>query len=209
MRLKLTYFLFVAFVLQIPFSSVHAQEKGKGFMVNVRTDKGEIPVRFYEVEHHAWLGYGDYLHPIVPVEMRGEIFIPDSVTTPEGHRLDVYTISQGAFQGCRNITKIHLPNTIQYISDRSFQNCSSLREITLPYLLKTIYPMPFEGCNALRRVFMSSPETPFVYMEGVFDEKSMATMTIISPSSKYRNNWYFSRCRYHMELIPSYSEQQP
>ena len=75
MRLKLTYFLFVAFVLQIPFSSVHAQEKGKGFMVNVRTDKGEIPVRFFEVEHHAWLGYGDYLHPIVPVEMRGEIFM--------------------------------------------------------------------------------------------------------------------------------------
>ena len=212
MRLKhLLFILFVASVLQIPFSLVNAQEKDNGFMVQVRTDKGEIPVRFHEDDgHHVVLGYGEFHHPVVPVDMKGEIFIPDSVTTPEGHRLEVYGISRGAFQGCKNLTKIHLPNTIRYISDYSFQDCSSLREIALPALLKTIYPMPFHRCDALRRIIMRGSTPPFIYAEGVFDEESIPTMTIVCPfdSSNQYHGGYFTKFRYYTELIPLYSEQQ-
>jgi len=209
--IHLTFTLFVASVLQIPFSPVHAEKKGKGFMVQVRTDKGEIPVRFYETEeHHAWLGYGEYNHPAIPIDMTGEIFIPDCVTTPDGHRLVVNGISRGAFQGCRNIAKIHLPNTIQYISDYSFQFCSSLREINFPGKLKVIYPLAFENCNALQRVFMRNINPPFVYAEGVFSERSRQTLTIVYYfTNKYVTDPYFSKFRYSTELIPSYSEQQP
>ena len=213
MRLKHQLFiLFVASVLQIPFSPVHAEDNDHGFMVKVRTDKGEIPVRFFvNNENRGCLGYGKYNHPIIPNDMTGEIFIPDSITTPDGQRLDVYAITRGAFQGCRNIGKIHLPNTIQYISDYSFEDCSSLREISLPYSLKVIYPMAFKGCNALQRVIMKNPEPPYVYVEGVFDEKLIPTLTIICPkvSDAYQKHWYFCKCRYYMELMPLYSEQKP
>lgn len=214
MRLKHQLFiLFVASVLQIPFSPVNAQDKDHGFMVMVRTDKAEIPTRFFvNEENRGCLGYGEYNHPAIPADMTGEIFIPDSITTPDGQRLDVYAITRGAFEGCRKISKIHLPNTIQYISDYSFQNCSSLREITLPAYIKTIYPQAFKGCNALKRVIMRSIDPPFVYREGLFDENSTATMTIVCPIftvQNYRDNWYFSNFRYHTELIPIYSEQKP
>ena len=37
-------------------------------------------------------------------------------------------ISQDAFQGCRSLLKIKLPNTINYIGERAFTNCTELEE---------------------------------------------------------------------------------
>ncbi|MBO4549840.1 MAG: leucine-rich repeat protein, partial [Bacteroidaceae bacterium] len=103
---------------------------GKPFIVQVRTDKGTVPMAFHtRIEYGCFVGYQEYNKPCIPIETKGEIFIPDSVVTPDGQTLPVRWISRGSFQGCQNITKVHLSHAIEYISDYAFQNCKSLREI--------------------------------------------------------------------------------
>lgn len=200
--------LVVASLVLTPFSSVHAQEKWTFFTVPVRTDKGKVPMAFHtrSSEYGCFVGYHEYNRPAIPIETKGEIFIPDSVLTPDGQTFPVRWISRGSFQGCQNITKVHLPHAIEYISDLAFQNCKSLREITLSDSLKHIYPQAFMGCNALQRVTLRSPNPPKTYMEGTFEQGLLNMTTVVFPSVSAKKNWDysdFSRFRHYMELIPT------
>ena len=153
---------------------------------------------------YAAVGYDQYNKPAIPIETKGEMFIPDSVTTPDGRCLQVCWISRGCFQNCGNITAIHLPHTIETISDLAFQNCKSLREITLSDSLQVIYPQAFAGCDALRRIIFRSPNPPRTYFEGTFEERTINTATIVVPfgsADKYLEDNFLSRFRHHMELI--------
>ena len=157
-------------------------------------------------EYGCFVGYHEYNRPAIPIETKGEIFIPDSVLTPDGQTFPVRWISRGSFQGCQNITKVHLPHAIEYISDLAFQNCKSLREITLSDSLKHIYPQAFMGCNALQRVTLRSPNPPKTYMEGTFEQGLLNMTTVVFPSVSAKKNWDysdFSRFRHYMELIPT------
>ena len=210
-------FLFILFVasvlLQIPFSSVSAQDENVPFIVQIHTDKGELPMTFRvdRGNQHVAVGYQEYNRPAIPIESKGEIFIPDSITTPDGRCLRVRWLSRGSFQGCQNITKIHLPHTIESISDLAFQNCKSLREITFPDSLQVIYPQAFSGCDALRRIILRSPNPPQTYTEGPFEGSLFDRTTILIPNGsadKYRMDNLFSRFRYHAELIPTYPGEE-
>lgn len=214
MRLRqLLFILYAASVLQIPFSSVHAQEKNNAFMVPVHTSEGKVPMAFRKSKspYSIAVGYEEYNRPAVPIETKGEVFIPDSVDTPDGMRLQICWISRGSFQCCRDITKIHLPSTVETISDLAFQDCKSLREITLPDNLHIIYPQAFSGCDALRRIFLRSSNPPITYPGGTFEEKLMSTTTIVYPAAsadKYQKDHLFSRFRYHTEFIPTYPSEE-
>ena len=201
-------FFVIACLALAPFSSLCAQDMGKPFIVQVRTDKGMVPMAFHtRTEYGCFVGYQEYNKPCIPIETEGEIFIPDSVVTPDGQTLPVRWISRGSFQGCQNVTKVHLSHAIEYISDYAFQNCKSLREITLSDSLKHIYPQAFWGGNALQRVTLRSPNPPRTYREGTFEGKLNNTMTVVFPAFSNKKDWEyseFSRFRYHADLIPTY-----
>ncbi|MBR5052943.1 MAG: leucine-rich repeat protein [Bacteroidaceae bacterium] len=210
--MKRNYLIFFFCLVLTPFSSLCAQDIGKPFIVQVRTDKGKVPMAFHTrgSEYGCFVGYQEYNRPAIPIETKGEIFIPDSVLTPDGQRLPVRWISRGSFQDCQNITKVHLPHAIEYISDLAFQNCKSLREITLSDSLRHIYPQAFMGCNALQRVILRSPHPPRTYAEGTFEEGLLNTTTVVFPSVSAKKNWEysdFSHFRYHAELIPTYPKR--
>lgn len=213
--MKPYYFILFLFLVQLPISLVRAQEMNAAFIVQVRTDKGKVPMacrvaRWGHFFDYAAVGYDQYNKPAIPIETKGEIFIPKSVVIPDGQCLQVRWISRGSFQGCQNITKIHLPYTIESISDLAFQGCKSLREITLSDSLQVIYPQAFSGCNAIRRIVCPSSNPPRTYYEGTFEESLFNTTTIVVPATsadKYRKDNLFSRFRHHMELIPTYPKR--
>lgn len=210
--MKLYYLILFLFLVQLPISLVSAQERNAAFIVQVRTDKGKVPMAFHTrgSDYGCFIGYHEYNRPAIPIETKGEIFIPDSVLTPDGQELPVRWISRGSFQDCQNITKVHLPHAIEYISDLAFQNCKSLREITLSDSLKHIYPQAFMGCNALQRVTLRSPNLPRTYAEGTFEEGLLNTITVVFPPVSAKKNWEysdFSHFRYHAELIPTYPKR--
>jgi len=157
------------------------------------------------------IGYEEYNRPAIPAEAEGEIFVPDSVVAPDGERRVVLWVSRGSFQGCLNITNVHLPRTIESISDLAFQGCESLREITLSDSLRVIYPQAFSGCSALKRVTLLSPYPPRTYHEGTFEESCFNTATIVVPFGSvdnYRKDNLFSSFRYHAEHIPTFPSEE-
>ena len=212
MQNRFISFLIVSLALT-SFLSVNAQGHHIPFTVKVRTDKGSVPMAFRMAMDSPFtaVGYEEYNRPAIPVQTEGEIFIPDSVVAPDGRRLEVQWISRGSFQGCLNITKVHLPRTIRSISDFAFQGCESLREITLSDSLQVIYPQAFSGCFALKRVTLSSPYPPHTYQEGTFEESCFNTATIVVPfgsADNYRKDNLFSHFRYHAEHIPTFPSEE-
>ena len=67
----------------------------------------------------------------------------------------IITIGENAFAGCDSLEEIVLPRTLVNLRDSAFSGCSSLKEIHLPKTLKTIGKNAFANCVSLERVEMS------------------------------------------------------
>jgi len=164
-------------------------------------------------KYGCFIGSNEWNRPSVPIKTEGEIYIPDSITAPDGQRLPVRWISRGCFRCLPNVTKIRLPYTIEYLSDYSFQDCTSLREINLPDSLKIIFPYAFRGCNALQRIVLQCPKPPFDYEEPGYSKEVLNIATVVSPpaSEKAYNktDHIYKFFRYHANLLPAYPKQQP
>ena len=199
---------------QMPFASASAQKHNIVFTAPIRTDRGSVQMGFRMKEDSPFVatGYEEYSHPAIPATTKGEIFVPDSVAASNGQHRRICWVSRGSFQGCKMLTKVHLPHTISTISDLAFQGCDSLREVTLSDSLRIIYPQAFWGCFALRRINLRCPYPPLTYHEGTFEGHSLNTATIVVPFGSvdnYRNDKTFSSFRYHAEHIPTFPKRQP
>ena len=157
----LPFFLFT-FLALMPFASASAQSHNIVFTAPIPTDRGSVQMAFHMKEDSpfAATGYEEYSHPAIPATTKGEIFVPDSVVGSDGQHIKICWVSRGSFQGCKMLTKVHLPHTISTISDLAFQGCDSLREVTLSDTLRIIYPQAFWGCFALRRINLRCSNPP-------------------------------------------------
>ena len=71
-----------------------------------------------------------------------------SVTIPNS----VASIGDGAFSGCSGLTSITIPNSVETIGGEAFSFCSGLTSITIPNSVKTIWWSAFSGCSGLTSV---------------------------------------------------------
>lgn len=58
----------------------------------------------------------------------------------------------GCFRGCKNLTQVTLPDTLQYIGFLAFAYNTALTNVTLPQSLTTIDRFVFDGCTNLRTI---------------------------------------------------------
>ena len=65
-------------------------------------------------------------------------------------------IRSSAFQDCRTLRTINLPNSVNYIDSYAFNGCVSLVSIALPSALEEIGYQAFWGCSKLVEVFNPS-----------------------------------------------------
>lgn len=73
------------------------------------------------------------------------IKLPDAITT----------ISESAFNKCRQLKRITLPRQLAVIEYGSFFMCESLDSIVCPSSLKEIRSMAFWGCNSLKNLVLN------------------------------------------------------
>ncbi len=59
----------------------------------------------------------------------------------------MYGISDYAFYGCKDLTKVSLSNNVTYIGESAFSGCTSLTSIEIPNSVTTIGKKAFEGCT--------------------------------------------------------------
>ena len=58
-------------------------------------------------------------------------------------------MGQDAFNGCKNITSVTLPNNADIIAQSAFENCTSLVSVNIPRDVKYICASAFKNCTAL------------------------------------------------------------
>ena len=91
-----------------------------------------------------------------------EYTIPNGVTAIgksvfRGTKLKKIVISEGvqiidscAFQFCKNLCEVIMPNSILEIGQSAFSNCTKLKSITIPSSIKYIGDWAFVGCKSLQ-----------------------------------------------------------
>ena len=72
----------------------------------------------------------------------------ENITLPEG----LQTIGRGAFYDCATLASATFPEGLKFISDYAFNNCTSLASATFPEGLQTIGDYAFNGCTSLASV---------------------------------------------------------
>lgn len=81
----------------------------------------------------------------------GHVTIPDKVTY-NGLNYTVTVIGPYAFENCKNMTSVALPNTITTISNSAFNNCDKLVNITIPTSVTFIDGSAFYDCDGLTSI---------------------------------------------------------
>lgn len=92
-------------------------------------------------------------------EVRFDCFLPGTPNPVGTYELPsvwegvpVTRINDRAFAGCREITKLILPQTITEIGRSAFIDCSNLKEIELPSTVCSIGACAFQSCTSLQKI---------------------------------------------------------
>ncbi len=89
--------------------------------------------------------------PAIDSTVSGEVVVPVELGGQP-----VVSLGKSAFQTCRNMTSIVLPETITVVDKNAFHDCVSLSRITIPAKVTRIGAYAFEDCDSLTS--MTFPE---------------------------------------------------
>ena len=64
----------------------------------------------------------------------------------------VRRIGMNAFRNCTSLSRMDLPDTVEFIGNQAFQGCKRLRSLMIPQSVKAIYPLAFADCTGLESV---------------------------------------------------------
>ena len=86
----------------------------------------------------------------------GDIVIPEMLNDKE-----VTEIGNSAFNACRGVTSITIPDSVTSIGDRAFSHCDGLTSITIPDSVTSIGDESFRSCSGLTSVTIGNSVTRF------------------------------------------------
>ena len=145
-----------------------------------------------------------------PSDYKGEINIPEYVEF-EGNKYLVNSIYASAFDDSRELTKVTIAKTVEYIGFAAFAHtgltsveipegvtwingclfaeCHNLQSVTIPSSVEEISDFAFDNCTSLRKIVIRRT-TPPTLDEDTFDgvDKSKVTIYIPKGSMKYYQN---------------------
>jgi hypothetical protein len=78
----------------------------------------------------------------------------------------VTSIGVAAFQGCKGLTSISLPEGVETIGEHAFYNCDGLTSITIPEGVETIGENAFQNCSGLTSIVVEEGNSVYDSREG-------------------------------------------
>lgn len=66
-------------------------------------------------------------------------------------------VGKGAFQGCKHLVSVSLPNAVEIIEEDAFKDCEYLKNVDFSKATKTIGKHAFENCKGLREIKLRGP----------------------------------------------------
>ena len=154
-------------VIYVPKGSVdHYKEQFPRYMRWLVVEEGsDLPVK------DDSLGFTEITYTTTnrkPIELSSsldEIAISNTykdgkgVIVLDGH---IDKIEDYAFEDCKNLKGIDIPNGITEIGESAFKHCKNLREIVIPEGVTKIGLCAFDGCKGLEKVVIPSSVTEIV-----------------------------------------------
>lgn len=101
--------------------------------------------------------YGENL--AINQDTTGDIIIPSFVIGPDDNTYLVTSIRPGAFERCKKITSVSIPNTVTIIGEEAFARCTSLTSVNIPDSVITIEFGAFYHCEALPSISLPNTVT--------------------------------------------------
>lgn len=87
---------------------------------------------------------------------QGDLTLPESVTDANGNQYTLTAIGEQALMGCRSLTTMSIPSTVQSIGAGAFAICSSLTTISIPEGVDSIAEGTFGYCPKLSNITLPS-----------------------------------------------------
>ena len=122
----------------------------------------------------------------------GDVVIQSSITV-EGKEYTVASIGGYAFENCRSLTSVIIPNSVTSIGESAFYFCSSLTSITIPNSVTSIGSSAFAHCSSLTSVTIPNSVTSIG--DGAFAWCSGLTSITIPNSVTSIGDYAFRECR--------------
>ena len=88
--------------------------------------------------------------------------IPETVSY-DGTNYSVTSIGHSAFDHCRSLTSVTIPNSVNFIESGAFFDCSSLTSVTIPNSVISIGNEAFYHCSSLTSVTIGNSVTSIRY----------------------------------------------
>ena len=129
--------------------------KMNGFVLG-RSFWMSIPILFYSAAPLSAEQFGLFTYEVVgdsieityyPRNETGAVEIPGEIDGKP-----VTSIGEHAFEDCRDLTSVTIPEGITAIGERAFRGCKGLRSITIADSVTSIGGAAFSFCSSLRSI---------------------------------------------------------
>ena len=165
----------------------------------------QISVSATELSKNMRSVYGDFLYEVKnsSATITGYIGDKSSVVIPSKiDGVDVKNINPGAFQFCRNIKSVYIPNSITSIGYDAFWGCSNLADVTISNNIDEIGDDAFAGTE-----WYNNKPDGLVYIGNVaYKYKGKMTSNtdiIIKSGIESISDYAFSSCKYLQSIVIS------
>ena len=138
-------------------------------------------------------------------EYSGEVVIPESVVY-QGNAYSVTSIGEEAFDGCKGLTSVTIPNSVTWISQHAFDGCSGLTSVTIPNSVTGIDHYAFYKCSGLTSVTI--PNSVTWIGQYAFSVCSGLTSVTIGNGVTSIGTYAFTKCPYLLDVY-CYAEKVP
>ena len=81
----------------------------------------------------------------------GDVIIPKYIVY-QNTKYAVWRIGDGAFEGCKDLKSIVIPDSVFVIGHSAFSDCISLSSVTMPDSIKFIFSAAFSNCTSLETI---------------------------------------------------------
>jgi hypothetical protein len=130
-------------------------------------------------------------------KISGDVIIPKEVTY-EGTSYSVTEIDRGAFEGCKELTSIEIPESVTFMGFSVFEKCKNLKNVELPNSITWITMETFSGCRSLE--FVEIPESVTTIGGFAFEDCNDLVRVDIPASVTSIDGKAFCRCHYIEEI---------